>query len=65
MSEYTCPHCRQPIDDDEALLCHFCGESLGRTSNQLLGKIKGQRGKWLFVIMILVVIGSFLLLLQR
>jgi predicted nucleic acid-binding Zn ribbon protein len=30
MSEYLCPHCKNPIYDDEAILCLFCGESLNR-----------------------------------
>jgi len=30
MAEHICPHCKQPVYDDDALLCLFCGESLGR-----------------------------------
>jgi predicted nucleic acid-binding Zn ribbon protein len=29
---YICPHCKNSVEDDEALLCLFCGESLGRGS---------------------------------
>lgn len=39
MSRYICPHCRKPIDDDEALLCLYCGESLERPVGTL-GKIR-------------------------
>ncbi len=30
--DYSCPSCQQPIYDEEALLCHFCGENLRRPS---------------------------------
>jgi predicted nucleic acid-binding Zn ribbon protein len=36
MSEYICPHCKNPISDDEALLCLYCGESLGRRKGSKL-----------------------------
>ncbi|MFT5170048.1 MAG: hypothetical protein ACI8Q2_000666 [Candidatus Omnitrophota bacterium] len=38
--EYTCPGCKNPIYDEEALLCHFCGESLKRPSKGALGKVR-------------------------
>lgn len=43
MTEYTCPHCKQPIYDDEALSCLFCGESLQREIG-VFGKLK--YGSW-------------------
>ena len=66
MNEFSsqCPYCKQPISDDEALLCHFCGESLGRTSSSVLGKVKGQNVKWLFIIITLIVIFSFLIFMR-
>lgn len=36
----TCPHCRNPIYDEDALLCHFCGESLQRAGGGLMGNLK-------------------------
>jgi hypothetical protein len=30
MKDYRCPHCQQPIADEEALLCLYCGERLSR-----------------------------------
>jgi hypothetical protein len=30
MVEYACPHCKQPIYDNQALLCLYCGQSLNR-----------------------------------
>ena len=40
MQGYRCPHCGNPIFDEEALLCHFCGESLQRAGKGFLGKIR-------------------------
>ena len=62
MAEYVCPHCKQLIYDDDALLCHFCGESLERTSSGALGKIKDPKTKWFYVIVVLLVIVSFVIL---
>ena len=60
MSEYSCPHCKQSISDDEALLCHFCGESLRRTSSGAMGKMTAM--KWLIAA---VVLGVLLMMLMR
>ncbi len=62
MAEQICPHCKQSTYDDEALLCHFCGESLGRTSRGALGKMTGASAKWLFAAVAVILIISFLLL---
>lgn len=40
MSEKICPNCHQSVYDDDALLCHFCGESLRRASQGLLGRMR-------------------------
>lgn len=42
MSEYICPHCHNPIYDEDALSCHFCGESLNRAGSGFLGKMRYQ-----------------------
>lgn len=62
VQERVCPHCRQPIYDEDALLCHFCGESLGRVSKGALGALryKGPRAVW--VTGVLVIAAAFLLL---
>ncbi|MBP6343766.1 MAG: hypothetical protein KA403_07530 [Candidatus Omnitrophica bacterium] len=49
--ERICPHCRQSIFDEEALLCHFCGNSLGRTSSGFIGKISS--GKMIIAAVVL------------
>jgi predicted amidophosphoribosyltransferase len=54
-----CPSCHRPIDDDEALLCHFCGSSLRRASRGAMGKLRYQY-RWLFgALTALVVLGFF------
>ena len=51
MPGYTCPHCGNLIFDEEALLCHFCGESLQRAGQGFLGKIRyaNHRILWYFL----------------
>jgi len=65
MEEYTCPHCQNSIYDDEALLCHFCGESLRRAGKGFLSNIKysHKRGGWVFIIFFIIFI--FILLMVR
>ncbi len=60
MSETSCPRCRNPIDDEDALLCHFCGVSLNRTSASLLGKIRGAGGKWVWIVIVAIVAAAML-----
>ena len=62
MAEYICPHCKQPIYDDEALLCLYCGESLNRGVG-LLGRLKYPRRKRMIVVIVLLLISAFLVLL--
>ena len=64
MSEYLCPHCQKPIYDEEALLCHFCGESLKRPGKGLLSNIKyGHPYAWILAAVALAVIIAFLMIL--
>ncbi len=64
MVEYICPHCKNPIYDQNALLCHFCGESLERAGNGLLGKIRysNQRVLWFFAVFFVLL--SFIILIS-
>ena len=64
MPEHICPHCRQPIHDDDALLCHFCGESLNRPGSGITGWMRGASGlkKWVLVWIVVVMILGFLFL---
>jgi predicted nucleic acid-binding Zn ribbon protein len=55
MAEYICPHCKNPIYDDEALLCLYCGESLNRPGKRI------PRARFIFVSIILLIILGFVL----
>lgn len=57
--EHICPHCKQSISDDEALLCHFCGNSLGRASSGFIGKVSS--GKMIIAAVVLVSVVLLLL----
>ena len=63
MSDSVCPHCKKPIYDEEAVLCHFCGGSLGRTSSGLLGAMRGAGFKWVWITVALVLAAVTLLTL--
>jgi hypothetical protein len=62
---YICPHCKNPIYDEDALLCHFCGESLSRASKGFIGKIRysNKQVAWFFAVF--VVLAAFVLLFVR
>ncbi len=64
MSEYSCPHCKQPINDDEALLCLYCGASLNRARGWI-GKLKYPKPKIIIVIIVVLVLVSFLILMIK
>jgi len=64
MSGLICPHCKKPIYDDEALLCLYCGESLGRNIG-LFGKLKHPKPKIILVGLALLILLSFILLMVR
>ena len=61
---YTCPHCRKPIYDDEALRCLYCGDSLNRGFG-FMGKIKYPTPKIIIVLLVLFVVFAFLILISR
>ena len=62
MSEYICPHCGKPIADDDALLCLYCGKSLGRDAG-FLSKLKYGAPRIIVVIAVIAVLLSFVLLM--
>ncbi len=62
MSEMICPHCKNPIYDEEALFCHFCGNSLGRQSGGALGAMRAAGMKWVWLTAALLIILSFILM---
>ena len=57
MAEYICPHCKNPINDDDALLCLYCGNSLQRKT----GFISSIPHKW-FIAIVIIVLLSFIAL---
>ncbi len=59
---YICPNCNQPIYDEDALLCHFCGESLNRAGSGLLSNMRYSKSKQVWIIVILLVLVAFLML---
>ncbi|MFC1510227.1 hypothetical protein ACFL49_01020 [Candidatus Omnitrophota bacterium] len=61
MSEITCPHCQNPIYDPDALLCHFCGESLNRSSKGVLGRMHSGQMKIVSFFIFILLLCSFLL----
>ena len=55
--EYICPNCKNIVYDDEALLCHFCGDSLHRASNGALGQLRYRGNQiWTYGISIFVLL---------
>jgi hypothetical protein len=65
MPDVMCPHCKNPVYDEDALLCHFCGQSLGRVSRGLLGAMRGAGMKWAGVTIALVLILGTILVMMR
>lgn len=60
--EYICPHCGKPIDDDDALLCLYCGENLERGVG-VLGKMR-YSGHWMIFGFVVVLIAFCLFVLM-
>lgn len=58
---FMCPHCQNPIYDDEALLCLYCGESLNRQGNDP----KSVQRKIFFIVIVLIVLVSFVMVMVR
>ena len=58
---YICPHCKNPINDDEALLCLYCGESLKRNIG-VMGKLKYPKPKTIIIVLVGLILLSFILL---
>ena len=64
MEEYSCPHCNNPIYDEEALSCLYCGESLKRDIGFMV-KIKYSQFNTIAIVVALIVAISFILLIIR
>lgn len=64
MSEYECPHCGNPIYDEEALLCVYCGNSLKRKIG-FMGGMRNFSPKFILAVVIVLILVSFILFLIR
>jgi len=65
MTDYTCPHCQNPIYDEDALLCHFCGGSLERAGRGFLGRIRYSNQKVIWFFVVFFVLFAFVLVMLR
>ncbi len=63
MEGYYCPNCKNLIFDEEALMCHFCGESLHRAGKGFLGRIKYANQKVIWYFLIFFVLFGFILMI--
>ena len=61
MEEYICPHCKNPVYDDDALLCHFCGNSLQRAGKGFIGRIRYSNRQILWYFLAFFALLAFLL----
>ncbi|MDD3374292.1 MAG: zinc-ribbon domain-containing protein [Candidatus Omnitrophica bacterium] len=59
MGEYDCPHCGMMIIDDDALLCHHCGQSLERAGHGFLGRVRYSNRKVAFFFVIFIILLAF------
>jgi len=62
MNPYICPHCHNPVFDEDALLCHFCGQSLNRATNGFLSNLRysNKRVAWVFLVFLVLAAFAFL-----
>ena len=65
MNGYTCPNCKNPVYDREALLCHFCGGSLRRAGKGFIGRIRYSNEKVIWFFLVFAVLLAFSLLFVR
>jgi len=65
MEQYICPNCKNPIYDEDALLCHFCGGSLKRAGKGFLGRVRYSNRQVMWFFLIFVVLLAFVLLFLR
>lgn len=64
MDEYPCPNCGMLITDEDALLCHHCGESLQRAGRGFISGIRysNRKAMWFFVVFAVLIAFIFILL---
>ncbi|MBL7071641.1 MAG: hypothetical protein ISS26_05680 [Candidatus Omnitrophica bacterium] len=64
MPEHICPHCKNPIYDEEALLCLYCGNSLRRKIG-FMGGIKHVSPTMALIVVVGLIIFCFIALIIR
>jgi len=57
-----CPECRRPIEDEDALLCLYCGSSLRRPVG-FMGLLKYRPGPLVLAGIVLLMVLSFILII--
>ncbi|MCK4994009.1 MAG: hypothetical protein KAS13_03020 [Candidatus Omnitrophica bacterium] len=62
MSEFKCPHCDNPINDEEALNCLYCGLGLERDTG-FLSRLRYPGPRIIVLMIIMFIIISFILLI--
>jgi len=60
MPDIICPHCKNLTYDEDALLCHFCGNSLNRGSGGIMGRMRGAGMKWVWITVAILISIAFL-----
>jgi len=65
MPDLQCPHCKNPIYDEAALLCHFCGNSLNRRSQGALGSMRAAGPRWIWITAAIAIALALLLTLMH
>ncbi len=62
MPDITCPHCKNPVYDEDALSCHFCGNLLNRGSGGALGAMRVAGMRWVWITIAILIVASFILI---
>jgi len=65
MADYICPNCKNPIYDEDALLCHFCGGSLQRAGKGFISNLRYSNKKVIWFFVMFFVLFAFILLMAR
>ena len=64
MAEFKCPYCNNPIYDQDALHCLYCGRSLERDTG-FLSRLRYPGPRIIVFTVIMVIVISFIMLILR
>ncbi len=62
MAKFKCPHCNNPINDEAALNCLYCGESLERDTG-FLSRLRYPAPRIIVWVGVILIIISFIMLI--